>query len=249
MDIGPPPEFREDGSPPPVTSAPVAIAYRSLNKTVRGHLLQPSIGDRAIRAVAAVRAIFNPDKARTYESFASARLNATERATGRAEQAVETLLQNNNASHLDWREVRYWLTQAVYECFWRREDPVTQLPPGSSSELTLSLKVGISEEHVNEIVNSLGISGENALSGISFQASDKTTVKLAISHEKQIVRKQTLTNSSNDKYRRLAIWYLVHRIAIIPTPSVALNQRIVLEEVEFILSDAPVITYKDVALI
>ena len=155
-------------------------------------------------------------------------------------KAIKRLLQARGASHLNWEQVGGWRLQTVYTHFWQREDPTTQLPPGGTAEITLSLRVGLSQEHVHEVATSLGVSGKgsNPL-GLSGQLSEKSTMKIALSTEKQVTRKVILTNPSNDMYRLFALWHVVHRLLLIATPRSESDpeKELVCQVTEFIPSD------------
>jgi len=51
------------------------------------------------------------------------------------EKVIKGMLQERCAQDLDWRGVGERQLQAVYDCYWRREDPTMQLPPGEVVKL------------------------------------------------------------------------------------------------------------------
>jgi hypothetical protein len=240
MDIGPPPEFGRDGTPPPIASNPVEIARWDLNQTlftmVENGLAAARLADRI-------------------EGGASAGLGRAflavpfmVRVHFQEKKAIQSWLQVRGASHLNWEKVGGWKLHAVYTHSWQREDPTTQLPPGGTTEITLSLRVGLSQEHLHEVATSLGVSGQggNPL-GLSSQLSEKSSMKIALSTEKQVTRKVILTNPSNDMYRLFALWHVVHRLLLIATPRSESDpeKELVCQVTEFIPSDVTNVTSVD----
>lgn len=253
MDIGPPPEFGSDGSPPPLTSVPISIADWSLNKSVK-QFLWPGVDgpypgliralDLSVKAATrpAVEVIIN--NFRRHRAKSASRKNIDEEA---AEMRWTSFLRELDNSHLTLHDVTGWQTHALHDQFWQREDPVTQLSPGSTSEITMSLRTGISQERATELARSLGVKGTMPYVGISAALSDKASSKIVVSQEREVIRKITLTNPRDHTYRRLAIWHVVHRISIVAVhPRPPSNEKITCEENEFILSDATNVTFMDV---
>jgi len=243
------PEFGRDGSPPPITSTPVKIADWSLNKSVAKFVWAESYADKhdpslRLFPIVATALFFG-----TLGRFGPFGRRGTKRsredvaARETREMYIRRLIES---SHLTWREVEKWQMYALHDHFWQREDPVTQLPPGSTSEITMSLRIGISEEHATELARSLGVKGAVPHAGISAALSDKASSKIAVSQESEAIRKITLTNPRDRTYRRLAIWHVVHRVSIVAMPQLTSNQKIACEENEFILSDATNVTFMDV---
>ena len=238
MDIGPPPEFGRDGTPPPITSNPVEIARWDLKQTlftmIENGLATQRLAER----------IEGPADAGVGRLLATIPLVAS--IHFQEKKAIKRLLQARGASHLKWEEVGGWKLHTVYTHYWQREDPTTQLPPGTTTEITLSLRVGLSQEHVHEVATSLGVSGKgsNPL-GLSGQLSEKSTMKIALSTEKQVTRKVILTNPSNDMYRLFALWHVVHRLLLIATPESEPEKALVCQVTEFIPSDVTNATFVD----
>lgn len=147
--------------------------------------------------------------------------------------------------HRHYLEVYHLPLWAMYESFWRREDPITQLAPGTSDEHTVTLRMGISKEHAREVARSLGVTGKGRLSGLSAQLSDKTSTKVTLSQEKEEAHKVILTNPFNDRYYRIAIWHVAYKLSIAAVRE-EFDGRIVgvnpLQTTEFALSDATVLT-------
>jgi hypothetical protein len=231
MDIGPPPEFGRDGTPPPIASNPVEIARWDLNESLFGIIEN---------GLATARLSNRIDINSTGVGSGLVALALLVPSHFKERKTIKRLLQARGASHLDWEKVGNWKLHTVYTHFWQREDPTTQLPPGGTTEITLSLRVGLSQEHVHEVATSLGVSGKggNPL-GLSGQLSEKSAMKIALSTEKQVTRKVILTNPSNDMYRLFALWHVVHRLLLIATPRSESDpeKELVCQVTEFIPSD------------
>jgi hypothetical protein len=230
MDIGPPPEFGRDGTPPPIASDPVEIARWDLDQT----LFQ--VIENGLTMARLAERIGGDNDASTGRLLVGLALLTPSHF--QEKKAIKRLLQARGASHLNWEEVGGWKLHALYTHFWQREDPTTQLPPGTSTEITLSLRVGLSQEHVHEVATSLGVSGKgsNPL-GLSGQLSEKSAVKISLSTEKQVTRKVILTNPSHDMYRLFALWHVVHRLLLIARPRSEPEKQLVCQVTEFIPSD------------
>jgi len=241
MNIGSPPEFGEDSSPPLLTSAPVEITRWGLDKTL-AEFLQPEVEAIKRKAPGTITL------AVTNFVFRGSMIRFSgPEADFAVKSAILTFLKRKSAKDVDWRKANDWQLHAVYEYFWRREDPVTQLPPGGSVTAAVSLRVGVSKEQANEIATSLGIaSASSNLGSISAQLSNKWTTKVSLSRQEEASHTVTLANPSNDAYRRLAIWHIVHRLSIVAAPTLALDPKVICQETEFVLSDATNITYVDV---
>lgn len=110
------------------------------------------------------------------------------------------------------------LRRAVRSVRWRRKDPVTQLPPGVTHEMTQSVTTGLSVEHSRTLADSLGfdLGGEAAgvQAKLSSQAQEQLGLKLDITSQQQHSTKLTLCNSSEDRYRLFALWHVDHRISV-----------------------------------
>jgi len=152
-------------------------------------------------------------------------------------------------SHLDSATLSGWTTTAIYSQLWERDDPVTQLPPGASTEVSVALKLGLTEERAQEVTVSLGIKvGKSALTSLSKDLSTKSNYKVSLTAEKQVTKRQTLTNTRDGFYRRVAIWYVVNRLAAMAIPPAGEDKwpPFALEFTEFTVSDSLMQTSADV---
>jgi hypothetical protein len=173
MNIGPPPEFGEDGSPPQLTSGPVEIARWDLGISVT-KFFEPEIKALGRQAMPEAMARERQRQGRTligkklgnfFDStifIPATRVLTGKQSTEALDEALGTIaitrwLDERNAYNLSWKVVQNWQMYCVFDQFWRRNDLVTQLAPGTSDKVGVSLKVGISNEQANEISRSLNI--------------------------------------------------------------------------------------------
>jgi hypothetical protein len=103
-----------------------------------------------------------------------------------------------------------WPLEACYSRFWRRDDPVIQLPPGTNAEVASSIRTGLTAERSLEVARSLGASAK----GLSPALSSKTSSKVAVLEERELSVKVSLANPLADAYRRFAVWHIVDRIEV-----------------------------------
>lgn len=126
---------------------------------------------------------------------------------------------NLNGS-ISWNDARSFteLRRIIHYIRWRREDPVTQLPPGLTTEITHSVTTGLSVEHSQSLASSLGLSIETPATGVqaklSHQLNQDFGLKIDLTKQEEKSIKLILTNPSNEHYRRFALWHLEHRFVI-----------------------------------
>lgn len=110
------------------------------------------------------------------------------------------------------------LRRVVRSTRWRRKDPVTQLPPGVTHEMTHSVTTGLSVEHSQKLADSLGLSLGGNLLGIqatlSGQLQQEFGLKLDITSQEQHSTTLTLTNPSDTLCRVFALWHVDQRISV-----------------------------------
>ena|ERR1039457_238430 len=150
------------------------------------------------------------------------------------------------------------LRRVVHAVRWQRQDPVIQLPPGSTLEVTHSVTTGLTVERSQMLAKSLGLStGTNAAgvqARLSSQLNREFRLQLDIRAQEEKTRKLTVTNESAAHYRRFALWHVSHRITVdaldVPiheecsTPCFATWVR--RGDVEFVLGAHPFLTYTEV---
>ncbi len=119
---------------------------------------------------------------------------------------------------LGWFELVNELRRLVHSARWRRTDPVTQLPPGSTHEMTHSITTGLSVEHTQALANSLGLSLGTNVGGVqaklSSQLQQQFGLTLEIAAQEQRSTKLTVTNPSVDHSRLFALWHVDHCVAV-----------------------------------
>lgn len=111
------------------------------------------------------------------------------------------------------------LRRLTYSARWKRKDPIIQLPPGSTHEVTYSITTGLSMEHSQTLARSLGVSVGESLSGLqaklNSQLDKEFGFKLDLTTQEERSTKLTLANQDDDHYYKLfALWHVDHRITV-----------------------------------
>jgi hypothetical protein len=119
---------------------------------------------------------------------------------------------------IDLLDVDHELRRLVHSVRWRRKDPVTQLPPGSTQEVTDSVTTGLSVEHSWTLADSLGVNLGAKAAGIqaklSSQLQEQFGLTLEITAQEQRSTKLTVTNPTADQSRLFALWHVDHRVTV-----------------------------------
>ena len=144
---------------------------------------------------------------------------------------------------------------ATYVClrqFWVREDPPTQLSPGTSSEVELSYRVGLTRSQAKEIANAVGISlgfGEHLT--LTGQSSAKSSVAITFAVDRTVTRRIKLSNPMDRTYRLIALWHIycqILRMADDSDSARQLHRQREAQIAEFFASDALVTTSIDLPI-
>jgi hypothetical protein len=172
------------------------------------------------------------------------------RGTAQLSDARDMMLRIFSAN----KEIR----QLAHSVRWRRKDPVTQLPPDATHEMTYTVTTGLSIEHSQALGESLGLNlGGKApgfQAGLSYKLQEQFGLKLDITTTEETSTKLTLSNQSKDNYRVFALWQVDHQLSVSTLKApVAINtsQDAQLEwrlchQVEFTNANQPFITYAEI---
>jgi len=186
------PGFREGGIWPPVATDWVPL---------RWELFDAAASDR--EAITA------------YGLFARPEINLTEDALS-SDSLYERALDPVEMQHA-WAGDKE-LRRLLHAARWEREDPVIQLPPGSTHEMMHSVTTGLSIEHSQTLASSLGISVGSNLAGLQTKLNSELKqefgLKLDITVQEERSTKLTLANNSDDHYRLFALWHVYHRLTV-----------------------------------
>lgn len=156
------------------------------------------------------------------------------------------------------------LRRLVHETRWRRENPVMQLPPSSTHEVTHSISTGFSVEQTQTLASSLGISNAGNVVSLQTKISSRLNqefgFKLDVSSQEQRTTRLALANPADNYYRLYALWHVDQRIRVEAreVPLVTADRRHGLNfpedqlpiwmargVVEFVTSSEPFITFKE----
>jgi hypothetical protein len=159
---------------------------------------------------------------------------------------------------LEMFDVNKEIRQLVHSVRWWRKDPVTQLPPDATHEMTHTVTTGLSMEHSHTLAESLGLDLGAKAPGLqtklSYKLQEQFGLKLNITATEEASTKLTLSNQSKDSYRMFALWQVDHRLSvnILKAPvGVNISQDVQLEwrpcnQVEFTSANQPFVTYAEV---
>jgi hypothetical protein len=110
------------------------------------------------------------------------------------------------------------LRRVVHSVRWQRKDPVIQLPPGATHEVTYSITSGLTVERSMQLARSLGINLSGKVVGMQSQLGSQInkTFGLNLTTTAQCENTTTLTlvNQNESRYRRFALWHLDHQITV-----------------------------------
>lgn len=204
--VGAPPEFAADGSWPPLRSKPVFVGQESVLLLAQQPAQAITSHKRRLAAIAGVTTLLTFGLALLVWVPAAVIVAVRKKLAARR---WARLAQGSDAES----EIR----KLVYSQQWARDDPIIQLPPGTSQQKQFTLTSGIAETHMHELAKSLNLrSGE-----LSGTLSSKIGFEVKVNVEATRTETLTLQNDSPDKYRLYARWGVVHRLDVfrIPLPS------------------------------
>jgi hypothetical protein len=204
--VGAPPEFAADGTWPPLRSKPVFVGQESVLLLAHKPAQTLTSHKRRWAAIAGVTSLLTAGIA-LIVWVPTAAIVVVRRK--RAATRWARLAQGSDTES----EIR----TLVYSQQWVRDDPIIQLPPGTSQEKQFTVTSGMAGTHMQELAKSLNLgSGE-----LTNTLSSKVGFEVKVSTEVTRTETLTLQNDNPDKYRLYARWSVVHRLDVfrIPLPS------------------------------
>lgn len=259
-ELGQPPEFGSDGSDPPLESEPLNVSsslvlspvYGDV-QTARARLLlllleKNKKGKYALRAegVEVERLIKELiEKRREFDGDPGSEEAETALIVMQMEDMGMTIfMEDLEKGTGEPREpVLLYYTKS-----WRRDDPVTQLPPGASLQRQVELKLGASASEYEDLSMHLEIDISPGLGRLSTELNRKIGLRGSLKMERTTTETLSLTNPSDSLYRRFAFWHVVDTISICRLSSK--KNRLFwfeAERVEIVASSSISITYHDIA--
>jgi hypothetical protein len=167
-------------------------------------------------------------------------------------------LQFSETDAANWTLGDAEVRRFVHSQRWQRTDPVTQLPPDTSHEMTYSLTIGLSFERSQTLAAALGMEIGANIAGLQAKFSPQLQyqfgLKLDINAQEQRSSKLTLTNPGKHTSRLYSLWHIENRIAVdrlkIPVQDMRLagsrSNWEQIETAEFATDNVPHITYTDI---
>lgn len=152
---------------------------------------------------------------------------------------------------LYWKSIR----RIVYRQYWQRDDPVVQLVPGETQIYSVQLNSGLTDQVLREFSSSLGLGGKISAVELSAQLSGRLSRTVTISTELQTTMTKQLANTRDNYMRRVAVWHVVHSVALyriaypnearLPVPGERFEWK-EFQHIEFADKGSPQSTYFDV---
>jgi hypothetical protein len=101
---------------------------------------------------------------------------------------------------------------------WTRRDPVDEIAPGMTSEVSVKVTLGVSEQQTESLASSLGFKVGVDIFRIQTEVNDQLTrqvsTSLSISRTEEDTRTIRLENPTADTQRLYAIWHLNNRLRV-----------------------------------
>jgi hypothetical protein len=228
--LGPVAEFGRNGQSPPLRTEPVVISWAliasapPLTGTSRPSLTEAPLTERELHEglVCECRAAFR-------------------------ELYLPFVPQGENWDRLSL--INYHATKrVVYRQYWQRDDPVIQLVPGETQIYSVQLNSGLTDQVLMEFSSSLGIGGKVSAVELSAQLSGRLSRTVSISTELQTTTTKQLANTRDGYLRRVAVWHVVHSIALYSVqPNGDLRSNLKSESARFEWKQLQHIEFADIA--
>ena len=211
--LGSPPEFGRDGSWPPVSSQAVVVSTKTF-----------AIGEDAPDPSHIPSTTTRTTTAKSGGGSASALAGASGAMAGAVVLGpigfvlgaglVAAVARRKRQHRRIEPERESEVRMLIYSQLWRRDDPIVQLPPGTTQEKTYTVTTGIERSHTRELSRSLGLKTGDAL---ALSASLATRFGTQITLKAQESRTDTLRlqNDGAESYRRFARWSVIHRLEVV----------------------------------
>ena len=195
--LGDPPPFGPGGTWPPLGSRPVVIASAVFHTALR-----PGRPGGEYQTTLARRSILSP----TTKAVAGTLGGVLFWPAGVAMLGYLAAKKMRPGKADEMREV-------VYSQAWERDDPIVQLPPGTTHEQSYSMTCGISETQTRELAQSLGLK-LGKVGALTGELSSKFGIATTISEQRSLTDTVTLHNDGAQSYRLYARWFVRHELSI-----------------------------------
>jgi hypothetical protein len=224
-DLGPLPEVPSDGTYPPLESDPVLVAQGF-------SLVEARSNESFLRTASAIDYLLNGADRVLFTDIPQNVLAAAPwlcdnnpfHSLGRRASIGYGLVLGTspNTTQIDEERLRRIafqygeLRRISYTTHWRREDPTTELAPGSSSDHQLSVESGLTDSASSELSASLG--AKIPIGWAEIGAKLTGCLKRQITITEEIKWSTTIhldnKNPSCQRSRRFAIWYPVKTVLV-----------------------------------
>lgn len=105
------------------------------------------------------------------------------------------------------------LRRLQYSKRWLRDEPVSQLAPGTRAAKAARVTLGLSSAATRELATSMGLGGIST-AHLSAQLSGRLSQTVTLSEQREVTETLTLENHQAGHYRRVAVWHVEDEIRV-----------------------------------
>ena len=131
-----------------------------------------------------------------------------------------------------WTELRRFRSTT----YWEREPQTLQLAPGVTTERSVRIMVGLSQEQTRTFANAVAIKSGADVKVLRAEIEEKWITslgeRLLLEQQQEHTETLRLENPTSDAYRRFAIWTVVHEFAVDRMDGIELTRQFEPEELE-----------------
>jgi hypothetical protein len=131
-----------------------------------------------------------------------------------------------------WTELRRFRSTM----YWEREPQTLQLAPGVTTERSVRIMVGLSQEQTRTFADAVAIKSGADVKVLRAEVEEKWSTslgeRLLLEQQQEHTETLRLENPTSDAYRRFAIWTVVHEFAVDRMDGIELTRHFEPEELE-----------------
>lgn len=96
---------------------------------------------------------------------------------------------------------------------WLRDEPVSQLAPGTKVAKATRVTLGLSSAATRDLATSMGLGGIST-AHLNAQLSGRLSQVVTLSEQREVTETLTLENQQTGHYRRVAVWHVEDEIRV-----------------------------------
>lgn len=208
--LGPPPEFPADGTPPPLESDRVLIArgFTTADGPPEAIRMVARDGGDAPEFAEARSWVWNNMRSKLPSVWPEAEdiFRAKLRAMGIDERKYMAEINKGVDSRKNGE-----LRRISYTSHWRREDPISQLAPGMSFEQRIRVETGLTRTMSKKLSASLG--SKVPVADLEAKLTGCLNTSITLSSQTLVENSFKLPNDSQNN-RRFALWHTVKTVSV-----------------------------------